>query len=227
MDVRTDQINRPEKVLIGTVFQRRQVLILHGTMSALAILFGWLISWKLALVNGIIILLLVKYASTWKKTFLVGNLMVSLFCGLAVWLVAWITNSQQSHHIIAYSLFAFLTTLNREIIKDIEDIKGDKLDGCRTIPIVWGVGKTRKALFILNSLVVVASLLYFYTLFLGIQNEWVRWSFASYASLTVIAPLFGMLFLLNRASLTKEFSLLSRLNKVIMVMGVASMLFFL
>lgn len=226
MDVRTDQINRPEKVLIGTAISRREALIWHGIISALALTFGFLVSWKLAIINGIIILLLIKYASTWKKQFLIGNVMISLFCGLVVLLVGWVTRTPQIWHVIAYSLFAFLTTLNREIIKDMEDMRGDRMDGCRTVPIVWGIPRTRNLLFALNSLTIVLSTLYFYTISMSMASPIIQTIFGIYISIGVLMPFFFMLFWLNQAGKTKDFSRLSRLNKWIMVIGTSSMLFF-
>ena len=51
--------------------------------------------------------------------------------------------------VIIYALFAFFMTLVREVIKDMEDLKGDNSFGCKTLPIVWGIRKTKILLYII------------------------------------------------------------------------------
>ena len=98
------------------------------------------------------------YSKTLKKKPLWGNLIVSLCCALVIWMI-WIAEQSNINKIDingsdsdlisrvwilhAYAVFAFISTLFREIVKDMEDVLGDQESGCRTLPIVYGV-KTAK-----------------------------------------------------------------------------------
>ena len=66
--------------------------------------------------------------------------------------------------VVIYALFAFFMTLVREVIKDMEDLKGDNSFGCKTLPIVWGIRKTKILIYIIlivfGGVVIVLNQLY-------------------------------------------------------------------
>ncbi len=120
-----------------------------------------------------------------------------------------------------YFAFAFLLSLARELTKDMQDIEGDRLYGCRTVPIVMGIEKTKWIVYVL--LACVMGLL--------IYIQVIQYSGHDYISLytlftTLEFPLLCTFYLLYRANSSKEFSLVSALIKIVMFMGILSLLYF-
>ena len=154
--------------------------------------------------------LLWLYSNQLKRLPLVGNLSIAVLTGMTLVLVA--EYFQERTFIIAcYAVFAAFITLIREIIKDVEDRKGDERFGCRTIPIVYGVAKTKNFLFVIMIIFII-------TVFILLQNISLVLPIVLLLTLTVLA--FGI----AKADTVKAFCNLSTLTKVIMLLGVISMI---
>ena len=123
----------------------------------------------------------------------------------------------QSFFLVAnYAVFGFSITLIREIIKDMEDIRGDARFGSRTLPIIWGFRKTKTFLFILTFLFVIVLFILSYNLGNVILIVFY---------LLLILPISHLLYLLYMADTQKRFGKLSLYCKLLMLAGVLSMLF--
>lgn len=214
-DVKIDLINKPDRVVIGKTISRRAAILFHTGMSVTGVAMGFLLNWKIGLINLFSAFLLWLYSNALKRLPLVGNLAVSLLTGLAV-LIVNILYPPLLIVLWVYALFAFLITLVREIIKDIEDLKGDSTFGCRTLPIAWGVRKTKQLVYVL--LVVFA--LVVFALHLRVTPLPLNY-FAGFLFL----PMLGLLVWLVRADTRTDFTYLSQYCKVIMLLGVISMAF--
>lgn len=149
-DVEIDQLNKPEKTYIGTAISLKQAWVLYAFIS----LLGAGLSLSLAIEKGhnwnllgfypLSVLLLWLYSYYFKRTFLWGNLIVALFCAaVPVMITIGQVPSPHTQWIYIYAGFAFISTLLRELVKDMEDVEGDARNGCRTLPIVWGLAKAR------------------------------------------------------------------------------------
>jgi 4-hydroxybenzoate polyprenyltransferase len=114
--------------------------------------------------------------------------------------------------VASYSGFAFLLTLIREIIKDIEDFEGDLIFGRQTIPIVWG---TKVATWIVIALIAVTILPVFYLLVFHLAD---KISFV-YIVFFIIVPLIILAFGTFWAHNRKQYHFLSTLTKIIMLAG--------
>jgi len=111
-----------------------------------------------------------------------------------------------------------LASTNR---KDIEDIEGDKKLGCRTLPILWGVNKS-KGVILLFSVMLLISLGYF-----GANLGARGWNFSFFWTvLALVIPLGIFLFKLGRATNTEHFTWLSKWMKFIMLAGLLLILIF-
>ncbi|RYZ26353.1 MAG: ubiquinone biosynthesis protein UbiA, partial [Sphingobacteriales bacterium] len=117
--------------------------------------------------------------------------------------------------------FAFIISLIREVIKDIEDRAGDAKYGCRTMPIVWGLNVSK--VFIATWLIVLISVLLIIQLYV-FPYQW-YWLMV-YCVLLIIAPLLVIFRRLFRARSTQDFHRLSSLVKITMATGIISMIFF-
>jgi 4-hydroxybenzoate polyprenyltransferase len=141
--------------------------------------------------------------------------MVALLTGLSILLVNLLYDLDNSF-VIIYSLFAFFMTLVREIIKDMEDLKGDNTFGCKTLPIIWGIRKTKIVVYFLLAL--------FSSLVILLNAIYTQMPFY-YFLVFLFAPLSIFLFGLVRADTKRDFYRLSQWCKVIMILGVISMVF--
>src|SRR6185436_17138574 len=147
-DVKIDYVNNPERVVVGKTIHRRFAILLHVALSALGVFVGLFVSWKLAAVNIFSVAILWFYSNLLKRLPFIGNFTVALLTGasIAIILLLYDTNTIL---ILIYALFSFFMTLVREIIKDMEDLKGDNTYGSKTLPIVWGIRKTKIILYLL------------------------------------------------------------------------------
>lgn len=142
LDLEADRVNRPDRPLpagrIRPASALRAALALGLAAVALAAALGPAQGALAAAMAG----LLYAYNARLKALPLLGNLAVSLLCALAVYLPA--APGRPAGTLIPI-LFAFLTTMARELAKDAEDISGDRSVGWRTFPIAAGIPATRLA----------------------------------------------------------------------------------
>jgi 4-hydroxybenzoate polyprenyltransferase len=214
-DVKIDYINKPERVIIGKKITRRYAILFHVVLSILGIMLGIYLSWRLGAINIISVFLLWLYSNNLKRLPFIGNLTVAILTGLSIFVVEIFYNTNNPL-ILIYAFFAFFMTLVREIIKDMEDLKGDNSFGCKTLPIVWGIRKTKFLLYII--LVVFAGVVVF------LNQLYTALPF-KYHLIFLFIPLLWLLFRLIRADMKKDFTRLSIYCKVIMLFGILSMAF--
>ncbi|WP_317235178.1 UbiA family prenyltransferase [Niabella ginsengisoli] len=184
--------------------------------------------------NIICVFLLWFYSARFKKDLLIGNIIVSL---LTTWTILIIFLSKYSlmdafghtdpgqvrffRFAILYAGFAFIISLIREAIKDIEDMPGDEKFGCKTMPIVWGVNATKVYITVwLTILIIMLLVIQFYVL----QFRW--WLAVIYCFICIVLPLLFIFRKLLKAQSTSDYHQLSSYTKAAMFTGILSMLFF-
>jgi 4-hydroxybenzoate polyprenyltransferase len=214
-DIKIDLINKPDRVVIGKTITRRYAIFFHTIISVTGVGMGLLINWKVGAVNFVSVFLLWLYSNNLKRLPLIGNLVVSLLTGLSIFLLSFLYE-QYLPLVMTYSLFAFFMTLIREIVKDMEDMKGDTTFGCRTLPIVWGIRKTKS--FLYGTILVFS----FLVLWLDYQQLKISWI---YFIPLLFVPMSILFYRLLKADTKKEFYQLSQLCKIIMLLGICSMIF--
>lgn len=212
-DVKIDLINKPERVVIGKEVNRRFALLFHSLLSLTGVALGFILNWKIGAINFMSAFLLWWYSNDLKRQPFIGNFVVALLTGLSILLVNVLFKANHSF-VIVYAVFAFAITLLREVVKDIEDLKGDNTFGCRTLPIVLGIRKTKVILYLL--------LTAFMATVFTISYRYLSMS-AYYLLLFLIAPSVLLGVVLARADTKNDFYLLSQLCKIIMLLGIGSM----
>lgn len=209
-DIKIDFINKPERVVVGRQLRRRWVIFGHTTLNLAAIAIGFYINVPIGLIMFGSAFLLWLYSNQLKRLPFIGNFVVAVLTGTTLILVA--EYFQQKAFIIAcYAIFAAYITLIREIIKDTEDMKGDARFGCKTIPIVLGVAKTKWVIY-------AVMLAFEITVIILLWN--LSWMLPLILAITLLLLAFGI----HRADTIKEFKTLSTYCKVIMLLGVLSMI---
>ncbi|GAB4124739.1 MAG: geranylgeranylglycerol-phosphate geranylgeranyltransferase [Raineya sp.] len=214
-DIKIDLINKPDKVVVGNLIQRRFALFANFTLNALAVLVGYYLSLKIALVNLFCIILLWWYSNHLKRLPFVGNFSIALLTAATLWVVAFYYQ-QHWEEIYIYASFAFFISLIREIIKDMEDIKGDAAFGCKTLPIIWGIPRTKLFLYALTMAFISNLAVSFFFLHKGI---------VVFLSLIIFFPIAHFLLKLYKADKRRNFRHLSNLTKFIMFLGLLSIFF--
>ncbi|MBC7693998.1 MAG: geranylgeranylglycerol-phosphate geranylgeranyltransferase [Burkholderiales bacterium] len=237
-DVKTDRINRPETVVIDIVIKRRVAMILHIIFNAIGLILGLYLSLKchslaLLLFQITSILLLWFYSTHFKKQLLVGNIVVSLLTaaiplmpmvydyylmgGLDPFITLMIGDFFKTLVIIVlgYSAFAFLTSFTREVIKDMEDYKGDIQTGCKTMPIVWGMITSKVVTFFL--IIITIGLLLLACLKFYREQQYIA---VYYISGLIIVQLILLIILIIRSKTSKDFKMASLLLKFTMLFGI-------
>ena len=214
-DVKIDYINKPNRVVIGKIIPRRYAILFHVMLSTVGIALGVYLSPGIGIVNAVSVFLLWLYSNNLKRLPFIGNVTVAFLTGLAVIVVDLFYRTNNAL-VVIYALFAFFITLVREVIKDMEDLKGDNSFGCRTLPIIWGIRKTKLFLYII--LVTFAGIVV-------VLNQLYRALPFKYHLIFLFIPLLWLLYRLIRADMKKDFTRLSIFCKVIMMLGILSMAF--
>lgn len=234
-DVRIDRVNKPERMVIDKGVKRRVAIGAHTVINILAVCIAFVVSWavgewKLVFIFIIAATGLWLYSTTFKRKFLSGNLAIALFTALVPFIVGLYDllcyepfRSCISRYgdvlslILQLSFFAFITTLLREIIKDIEDMEGDREYGCKTMPIVLGV-KNTKWIVIGLSLATMACLAYIQSTMLE-DFEFYKWHFY-YFLIALQLPFAFLTWKTWKAQTKKEFRFAGNTAKFIMLMGI-------
>lgn len=209
-DLEIDLINKPERPLPKGLLSRKQALIFSMCCFCSGILLSTLIGWTAFAVAAGSSLLLYFYSAALKRTVLWGNLTVSLATALA-FIYGGIAVKRFSGALIPAG-FAFAMHLGREIIKDMEDVEGDKAHNAFTLPVKHGMLPARW----LATCVFVALL--FSTLLPHVMQIYGRW-YLVIVMLGVNTVLIFTIFSLWLASDRKNFRRLSALLKADMLMG--------
>ena len=243
-DVEIDKLNKPKKKqIVGRIYP----LSISWKMYIFSIILGFMISIYLAFfIHNLVQLLiypaavgmLYAYSKWWKRQPLIGNLVVSFFCAFVAWIVFYAEKinsiSEKLQNALAnnvstegydflkltfvgYAIFAFISTLFREIIKDIEDVQGDKTGNCRTLPVVIGIESSKKWAFVVGLIFLSLALIFSFIL----RGDYVK---ILILNLTISLPIVYALFLLVKSQKKEDFSFLSKLAKFIMLSGLVFIL---
>ena len=234
-DLNIDRINKPQKLIVDKIIPRRHVIVYHIILSLIGIGIGFYLDttshiYLLGVLNIVYTGLLFWYSVSLKRQPLVGNVLVSFLAACSILEITWceannlfhpsngLNVARISRFAFLYAGFAFIISLIREVIKDMEDVEGDRRYGCKTLPVVWGINGTK--IFTGVWVIVLISILLIVQFYV-LQYHW--WIAASYCVLTIIIPLSWVFKQLFSAQSSKDFHLLSSIVKLVMLMGILSL----
>lgn len=241
-DVVIDKVNKPERLVIDKGVKRRVAMGAHVVINILAVLIAFYVSYQAGSMKLIAFHILCAtglwfYSTNFKRQFLIGNILISLFTSLVPFIVGvyelmpvhkiyaeMIDESslnEEWRFVIGISFFAFITTLIREIIKDMEDVEGDERYGCKTMPIVIGMRTTRNITIVL-SVITMAFLVYFQT---------IKWSTGNllgslYIGIGLQVPFIYLIYRIITAKEKKDYKVAGNVAKLIMLLGVCYLFVF-
>lgn len=241
-DLNIDLVNKPDRLIVDKIIKRRWAIFLHMVFSMAGILISFYIglqcnNWFIGFANTICVMVLWFYSTTFKKKLLSGNILISLLTAWTVLLVYFFAanylggvliervTSEAAQKLlrlgILYTAFAFMITLIREVVKDVEDMAGDRKYGARTMPIVWGVEFSK--VFVAIWMMILLALLLIVLFYVFQYDMWVP---AGYNFLLIILPSAYALRLLLKSETTNDFTRLSKWIKFIIFTGILSMILF-
>ncbi len=214
-DIKIDLVNKPERVIIGNRISKKTALILYGLLTGSGILASAYSSLKIGLVGVGASILLWFYSTSLKRRPYWGNLTVSFLAFLSIFML--LIRYGWDHHLVYwYSIITFSLMMLREIIKDMEDMKGDEKEGYRTIPLVFGLAYARSVLIVIGTFIILELLS-----FSLVINQLFAWVYFGSLSAVVLY----LMVLLPRADTKKEFSKLSFISKLVFAAGIISIIF--
>lgn len=238
-DVNIDRINKPDKLIIQRYIRRRSAIVWHFFLSMIGIGIGFYLdlTTRVTLVgfsNLACASLLFVYSLSLKKKLLAGNIVIALLTAWVVLVVTWcearaffqsqpaINTARILRFTFLYAGFAFVMSLIREAVKDIEDMEGDRRYNCYTMPIAWGTYAAKVYVGVWLSVAIIGiGGLCIYTLLI----HW--WILAAYSTLFILLPSFWLMIKLFKAKQPADFHKLSSWVKAVMLTGILSMAFFL
>ncbi len=240
-DINIDQVNKPDKMVVEKIIKRRWAILLHLIITVIGLAISFYVSLKTSFIilfaNIVCALLLWVYSTTFKKKLLWGNVIISLLTAWTVMVLYFACNNNYiisaklsdtvflaMKHIykfaVLYAGFAFIISLIREVVKDIEDMEGDAKFNCKTMPIVWGVPAAK--VFVGVWMVVLIAAIAILMVYLMLSGWWLS---ALYCLLLLILPLLLILKRIYQSQVSAAYHIVSNQLKYVMLAGILTMLF--
>ena len=216
-DIETDRINKPEKLILSNHISLKSARIFYIILTAIGIACGFIAGLGMGILCSVLAVLLYFYSSDLKGEMLQGNLLISMMAGMVVYVSSRGVYNVSNTYFAEYASIAFFITMVREMIKDIEDIDGDKAQDYKTFPIVNGIPKSKNLSLIFLAITLgIIALLY-------IQAS--NLLFTSFMSVFIIPALIYVAFLIFKAKEKSEFRKISNWLKTTIFLGLFSSLF--
>ena len=238
-DIKIDRINRPDQLIVTQYISKETAMRLSIGLSGVGMVCGIVVAFLLrsttiGILFAIIPGLLWFYSSSYKRLLIVGNVTIALLSATSILMIA-IANvanlqlkfgdlllyTNLTDKIYAwvggFSLFAFLLTWIREIVKDLQDQMGDREYECHSMPIVWGNTATK---IVVTALIILTTVLigWFWYSILPFGHSWQSFS-TRYIVLAIIIPLWGALWLLWAAKIPSDYRTCQLVLKLTMFLG--------
>ena len=182
-DIKADRVNKPEKLIVGRLINKRKAILFHWILNGFAFLLGiglsiYFKSASIVFIQLISINLLWFYSLHFKRKVFVGNFVVAVLTGMIPMLViiyfevlnnfgspftpfneqTW-SNILNYNYIYVLAIMAFIQNFAREIVKDMEDVDGDRLLHAKTIPMALGFARTK---VLVSGILFFTPLIYFF-----------------------------------------------------------------
>jgi len=234
-DIEIDKVNKPDKVVVGKKIPEKRAFTYYIFLNSMGVISGFVLANQLgkpglAAIFIVISALLYIYSTQLKAMLLVGNIVISLLVAFSLLIVlifdlypiavnglseAQINVSRLVFH---YAIFAFVINLMRELVKDLEDINGDKKGDIRTLAIAMGRQRTTMLVFSMATVFILSIVLYVYTFLYDKQLM------VLYFLFLIVAPLIYFCIRAWGATSQKEYAAMSVILKIAMFTGMCSII---
>jgi len=237
-DVDTDMINKPDKSIIGKEISLESGRKIYAVLTFSGLFMSFFLAFLVESIHFALVFIFMAglmwfYARRYKQQLIIGNLVVA-FASAMVLIVVWLFDffylsndvimlSKASvvmgtvmRYVFAYTIFAFAASFIRELVKDMQDVKGDERIGCRTFPVVFGLTYSRNlALALLFILIVLIGFWQYFLLQIGSLAAFGFLFLADGLAMMVMARLYY-------ATETSHYAQASLITKGLMLAGILS-----
>ena len=211
-DSEKDSINRPQQVNVEKMVSQNTKLMLYFVLNILVIIAASYVSFRAVLFFSVYIFAIWLYSHKIKKRPLIGNL-TSAILTITPFFAIFLYYKNFSSLIFVFGFYLFLVLSMRELVKDLQNLKGDLLQNYKTIPVVYG---EKYAKFMIIILVVCNVSV---TVFLLKSYALELMDYFFYSSISL---LFVVILLLNKAQSRQQYSRIHILLKLLVLLGVFS-----
>lgn len=236
-DQETDTINKPQDVVVNKSISKDTAYTIYTIFNCTGVGIAFYLANHLNHpgLSALFIIIagtLYLYASSLKRSLLVGNLIIAIICSLSI-LVVGLFNlypiiNPENRNLMAsffevmldYAFFCFIISFIREVVKDLEDVDGDYNMGMKTLPIVLGINRTAKVTFGISILSILILLYYINQYYLSYRLYFAT----AYTLLFIVAPLIYFTVKMWSAANKKDFNHLSTILKLVLLFGILSVL---
>ena len=153
-DSQKDLINRPNKSMLDRLVSQKTKLTVYFSLNFITVFIALFVSWRAVLYFSIYIFLIWFYSHKIKRRVIIGNLMAA-FLAILPFFAILLYYKNLYEVIFGHATFLFLLLLIREIVKDLENLKGDFVTDYKTIPIIYGEKTAKTIITILITLTIV------------------------------------------------------------------------
>lgn len=237
LDQETDYDNKPNYVIIGKSISEKAAYNFYFILNITGVGIGFYLSniiQRPSFTGAFIIVsaTLYMYATSFKQTLLVGNIIVALLLSFSVLIIGLFDLLPATYDgnraemgilfsmLIDYAVFAFIINIIREIVKDMQDIEGDYNQGMSTLPIALGIIKTSRVVF---GLAIIATLILLWYINNYLMANTLYFA-VIYGFIFVVAPMIFFMIKIWNAKSKEEFRLLSSVLKWVIFFGILSVL---
>lgn len=244
-DIKIDIINKPGKVILEKNIPLRMAIVMHTVLNIIGLLLAAIVarraghySWLGLQISCTVLLWF--YSTNFKRQFMTGNVVVAILTATTIVVLILYETGLHPYYIQngfietnlnplpnpvwvlgIYACFAFTLTWMREIVKDMEDFKGDANEGCITMPIKWGLLRSVRFTQVLGLLAIIPLVTGSVKLFIA---QW--WTLGIYTIAALALPIMLWVLYLPAKATTQHYHLASRRLKIIMVLGLGSLVIY-
>ncbi len=213
LDVEIDKVNKPDRPLANGAVPLDHAKLLYMVLNAVGLAFGFLLPPAAQYIALFAVLFIYFYSAVLKRTVLLGNLAVGCMTGLAFAYGGASVGSMD--RALLPALFAFLLNVGREIIKDMEDVEGDRRNGANTLPVKYGLTAAAAASTLFLVLLIAAAL---YPFAAGVYS----WKYFFLVAAGMITVLSYVIYSLWRDTSVANLHRLSTFIKYDMIVGLVA-----
>lgn len=221
-DFKIDRENKPKRVIVNAQLSVKKVLSAYFSVVTIILVASLLLQpFVLFWVNVAAVALLFLYAWLLKRTTVIGNIVIATLTGLVIYYAALIYVPRTA--VMWMIMFAFEVTFIREVVKDAEDIKGDLKFKLQTLPIKIGIRATRRVLQFCYLVFILSC--YLPILEAAFREQTLNWPYLIASIVLVQSPAAYLLLDLTKAESAQDFAKQSRFLKILIFLGMVSVLF--
>ena len=230
-DVETDHVNRPNKRILKRDISHKAAIVYYIILTALGQICGYYAGLGIGLFASAIAVLLYFYSSDLKAMGLPGNSLIAFMSGSVIYIASRGIHEINSAYFAEYAFLAFLLTMARELVKDAEDVEGDKEQGCETFPILHGTRKTNILSNVILALIVIFLVTAAYLLsiepFFNVKStiEIQSCIYPAFLLLALVPMILKSMWMIGKANNKRDYKKISKWLKLTMLIGLISVLF--